>query len=287
MLSTASAPAERNATSLQLLAERARRGWFARNQDDLPDALTSSVAFLTVQGSRHSDRRSSYVNTVLSVRIGDAVGSCAVEPGECGDRQVQEIVGCRVDALLSHSEPAVQVAALDAYLAYLHPHTRHPQARTVQLAPGDSMEKSTARAGVVADLVRVPAGECVAVIGVVNSLLAALRDRGVAYLACDLKGGRTEWDDPVLRDHTEAIERADAVVASGMVLGNGTFDEISDLCCARGIPLTMFAQTGSAVLRELLGSRVDALSAEPYPFFWLTGDGTDIHLYASAGGDRT
>lgn len=286
MLSTASASAERSATSLQLLAERARSGWFARDHDELPHALTCSVAFLTVQGSQHSDRRSSYVNTVLSIRVGDAVGSCAVEPGAFGDRQVQEVVGCGVDALLSDAEPAVQVAALDAYLAYLHPHARHPQARSVRLPAGDSLEKSTARAGAVAELVRVPAGGCVAVIGVVNSLLAALRERSVDYVACDLKGGRTEWDEPVIRCHTEAIGRADAVVASGMVLGNGTFDEISELCGERGIPLAMFAQTGSAVLRELLGSRVDALSAEPYPFFWCTGDATDIHLYGSGGGDR-
>ncbi|MHA6803914.1 Rossmann-like domain-containing protein [Salinifilum ghardaiensis] len=286
MLSTASAPAGRNGTSPDLLAQRALGGQFARDRDDLPQSFSASVAFLTVQGSQHSGRRSSYVNTVLSIRVHDAVGSCAVEPGELGEREVQEIVGCRVDALLSHPEPAVRVAALDAYLTCVRPHISDPRRRTVRLPPGGSLEKSTARARAVAELVHVPAGGRVAVIGVVNSLLSALRERGVDYVACDLRGGRTEWDEPVLQCHRQAIGRARAVLASGMVLGNDTFNEIAGLCRDRGLALTMFAQTGSAVARELLGSGVDALSAEPYPFFWLTGDATEIHLYSAAGGGR-
>lgn len=277
-------PTNDDATSPEHLTEQARTGALARNDDDSPGNVRAAVAFVTVQGSRHSGRRTGYVNTVLSVRVGTAVGSCAVEPGRIGDREVQDIVGRRVDELLAHPALPVRVAALDAYLAFLTPHTEHPRCRTVRIPAGNSLEKSTARAEAVAELTHVPTGGRVVVIGVVNSLLVALRKRNTPYVACDLKGGHTEWDEPVLTDHREAIDRAQAVLASGMVLGNGTFDEISGLCRDRDLPLTMFAQTGSAVLRGLLGHGIDALSAEPYPFFWLTGEETRLHHYTAGGG---
>ncbi|MBE9376466.1 hypothetical protein IQ251_18610 [Saccharopolyspora sp. HNM0983] len=211
------------------------------------------------------------------MRVGAAVGSCAVEPGELRDDHVREIVGGNVADLLAHPHPAVRVAVLDAFLADSAPHAADPRARTVRVPGGSSLDKSTARARAVVDL--VPGTGPVAVIGVVNSLLVQLRERGLDYLPCDFKGGSTEWDEPVLTDHEQAIAGAGSVLASGMVLGNGSFDRIAQLCAERGLPLVMFAQTGSAVLRELLGAEVSALSAEPYPFFWLTGDATDIHCY--------
>ncbi|WP_202799002.1 hypothetical protein [Saccharopolyspora spinosa] len=238
---------------------------------------------MTVQSAQHTGRSSGYTNCVLSVRIGGAVGSCAVEPGQIEPGTVHELVGQRVAELLEHEDPAVRVAVLDAYLAALVPHAEHPESHAVRIPAGTSLAKSMARARAVADLVPVPEGGSIAVIGVVNSLLAALRERGVNYVPCDLKGGRTEWDEPVLLDHREAIGGAQAVLASGMVLGNGTFDEIAGHCRERGLPLVMFAQTGSAVLRELVGTSVHALSAEPYPFFWLTGDSTDLYRYTAAG----
>lgn len=248
------------------------------------DPPRASVAFLTVQGAQHTGRQTGYLNTVLSVRVGRAVGSCAVEPGELDEHLVGQIVGRGIDGLLCHPRRAVRVATADAYLADVLPHREHPAAHAVPLPAGDSLRRSMTRARAVAAL--LPDVRRVAVIGVVNSLLSALRERGMSYAACDLKGGRTEWDEPVLTGHAEAIEGCEAVLASGMVLGNGSFDEISALCRARGLPLVVFAQTGSAVLRELLGSHLHALSAEPYPFFWLTGDAGEIYGYPARDGDR-
>ncbi|QUH06172.1 hypothetical protein HUO13_23315 [Saccharopolyspora erythraea] len=221
------------------------------------------------------------------MRVGNAVGSCAVEAGEADSLDVGDLAGRTVTELLGHRQAPVRVAVLDAYLAWLQPHSQHPRSSLVHVPAGTSLEKSVARARAVADLVPVRPGGAVAVIGVVNSLLAALGERGAHRVPCDLRGGTTEWGEPVTTDHREAISRADAVLASGMVLGNGTFDEISALCRERGLALVVFAQTGSAVLRELVGTHVHALSAEPYPFFWLTGDGTDIHTYVAQGGDAT
>lgn len=245
-----------------------------------------SVAFLTVQAARHTGRKTGYGNTVLSLRVGAAVGSCAVESGELDHAEVAEFAGCGVDQLLQHPKQPVRVAALDAYLSQLCPHDQHPLSRPVVIPPGDSLAKSVHRAEVVTGLLRARPGQRVAVIGVVNSLLAALRERGLQYVPCDLRGGRTEWDEPVLTDHAAAISTSDAVLATGMTLGNGTFEDIADRCSSRGIPLTVFAQSGAAVFRELLGSGVDALSAEPYPFFWLAGGATSIYTYTTWGEDR-
>ncbi|MQA08693.1 MAG: hypothetical protein GEU98_09125 [Pseudonocardiaceae bacterium] len=263
--------------TLDSLVRRALAGDFARERASDTHA---SVAFLTVQGAKHAGRQAGYLNTVFSIRVGAAVGSCAVEPGQLDERAVRDTAGRGVAELLGHPDRAVRVATLDAYLLNVLPHARHPSARAVRLPAGDSLRKSEARARAVVSL--LPDGGPVAVIGVVNSVLAALRERGISYRACDLKGGRTEWGEPVLRDHTRAIAGCRAVLASGMVLGNGTFEEIAACCRSRELPLVVFAQTGSAVLRELLGSGVDALSAEPYPFFWLTGDAGEIYTY---GGD--
>lgn len=272
--SSSAIPAAQAGPSLDRAAARALRDGASQQHD-------ASVAFLTVQGSRHSGRSTGYVNTVLSVRVGAAVGSCAVEPGELEDGHVREIVGGNVAELLEHPHPAVRVATLDAFLADRAPHADDPRARTARVPGGSSLDKSTARARAVVDL--VPDAGPVAVIGVVNSLLVQLRERGLDYLPCDLKGGTTEWGEQVLTDHEDAIAEAGCVLASGMVLGNGSFDRIAQLCAERGIPLVMFAQTGAAVLREMLGAEVHALSAEPYPFFWLSGEATDIHCYPGAG----
>jgi hypothetical protein len=241
------------------------------------ETATVAVAFLTVQAAQHAGRRSGYSNTVLSVRVGAAVGSCAAEPGELDDEVVREIVGGDVAELLEHPMRAVRVAVLDAYLADARPHWAHPLACVEQVPPGTSLDKSMTRARAVVGL--LPRAGRVAVIGVVNSLLAALRERGIGYAACDLKGGSTEWGEDVATDHAAAIESAEVVLVSGMVLGNGTFDDIVERCRERNLPLVVFAQTGGAVFREMLGREVTALSAEPYPFFWLSADATDIHLY--------
>ncbi|SFT55136.1 hypothetical protein SAMN04487904_103349 [Actinopolyspora lacussalsi subsp. righensis] len=266
-------------TVLDDLIRRTRTAANGLPDENTPRRTTASVAFRTEQSARHSGRSTGYVNSVLSIRVGEVIGSCATEPGELHAGALTGIAGSSVDELLRHPVTAVRVAALDAYLTWLRPHTSHPAARTVRVPAGDSLRKSTARAEIVANLLPESATGPVAVIGVVNSLLAALTGRGFDYVPCDLKGGHTEWGEPIRTEHSEAIQEAGAVLASGMVLGNGTFDGIAAHCRDSGVPLVVFAQSGSAVFRELLGDEVTALSAEPYPFFWLTGEAGDIHTY--------
>lgn len=284
MLSDYHCPTATANSALDSLTERVRHELTSGKNGHSEDDIRASVAFLTIQGSQHTGRKTGYVNTVLSVRVGRAVGSCAVEPNQAAALDVSEITGSSVAELLEHPETAVRVAALDAYLASVTAHTEHRASEPVRVPAGTSLEKSLARVHAVAGLLDLPSGSTVAVIGVVNSLLNILRELGFHYIPCDIKGGETEWSEPIHTDHRTALPSADAVLASGMTLGNGTFDEIAEFCQTNGRPLVIYAQTGSAVFRELLGTRINALSAEPYPFFWLTGDSTDIYLYRDAHG---
>ncbi|ATW52303.1 Rossmann-like domain-containing protein [Streptomyces peucetius] len=249
-----------------------------------PDPRTQriAVAFTTRQAVRHEGRGSGYRNEVLSLRLAEAVGSCAVEPGELPDGAVEDCVGADVARLLAHELPPVRVAALDAYLMHALPHGPTNGAQPCPLPAGTSLEKSRARAKAVVELIDAAPGATVLVVGVVNSLLEATRARGLAYIPCDLKGGTTEWGEPVRTDALAELERCDVVLASGMTLGNGSFEPLRRHAQHHGTPLVMFAQTGSAVLPCLIGSGVSAVCAEPYPFFWLDGGPGTIFRYGGA-----
>ncbi|MEV6636287.1 DUF364 domain-containing protein [Actinoplanes sp. NPDC051470] len=240
---------------------------------DSPVDQRVSVAFVTRQGARHAGRGRAYRNHVLSLRVGAAVGSCAIEPGELDDDIAYDCVGVPVKKLLSHENRAVRVAALDAALMDTRPHAEG--AMTIER--GTSLEKSRRRAAAVVDL--LPRTRTVLVVGVVNSLLEQLRQRGQDYLPCDHAGGETEWGEPFLPDATALLGRCDAILASGMTLGNGTFEPLLAHAATTGKPFVAFAQTGSAVLPRFLGAGLSAVSAEPYPFFWLDGGPTTIFRY--------
>ncbi|MET8695277.1 hypothetical protein ABZV65_22345 [Streptomyces bauhiniae] len=272
---TASVPAP--VASYDDLLARVRAGELGPD----PAVLRTSVAFTTRQAVRHDGRGTGYRNEVLSLRLGGAVGSCAVEPGALPDSAVEECVGADVATLLDHPLPPVRVAALDAYLMHVTPHTPANGAEAVSLPAGTSLKKSQARARAVVELLELPAGSAVLVVGVVNSLLEALRSRGLDYVPCDLKGGVTEWGEPVLTDALAEAGRCDALLVSGMTLGNGTFEPLRRHALTHGKRLVLFAQTGSAVLPRLLGQGVSAVCAEPYPFFWLDGGPGTVHRYTA------
>ncbi|MFF1870281.1 Rossmann-like domain-containing protein [Kitasatospora herbaricolor] len=241
-----------------------------------------TVAFTTTQSVRHDSRTGGYRNEALSLRLGAAVGSCSIEPGAIPATTLDECVGATVAELLAHPSLVVRVATLDALLMHAHPHAPANGAQPYPLPGGSSIAKSRARAKAVVELLPLERVRRVLVVGVVNSLLEQLRDHGVDYLACDLKGGQTEWDEPVQTDAMSQLPYCDALLVSGMTLGNGTFDALLDHARDNGKPLVTFAQTGSAVLPQFLGHGVSAVCAEPYPFFWLDGGPGTIYRYGGA-----
>ncbi len=254
------------------LAELVRGGGLGPD----PATCAISVGFTTRQGARHATRGQSYRNTVVSLRLEEAIGSCAVE--DIADDEVHSCVGATVLDLLGHPNPAIRTATLDAYLAHVRPH--HLCAtKSVTIGPGSSLTKSMARANAVVDLLDPAPGDRVLVVGVVNSLLHHLRERGATYVPCDLKGGNTEWDEPIATDAESALDGCDLVLASGMTVGNSTFEPLLRRAADAGKPVVLFAQTASSVLPWFIGDGVRAVSAEPYPFFWLDGGPTTIHHY--------
>ncbi|MFC9328791.1 Rossmann-like domain-containing protein [Kitasatospora sp. NPDC057015] len=265
-------------THLDDLIARAAGGAFGID----PARQHITVAFTTTQSVRHEGRAGGYRNEVLSLRLGAAVGSCAVEPGTIPATTLDECVGATVAELLAHPSQVVRVAALDALLMHIRPHTPANGARPYPLPAGSSLVKSRARAKAVVELLPLEHVRRVLVVGVVNSLLEQLRNHGVDYLACDLKGGRTEWDEPVHTDAMAQLPDCDTLLVSGMTLGNGTFDALLDHARDNRKPLVTFAQTGSAVLPQFLGHGVSAVCAEPYPFFWLDGGPGTVHRYGGA-----
>ncbi|QUI34812.1 hypothetical protein H9W91_31165 [Streptomyces alfalfae] len=247
-----------------------------------PAELTVTSAFWLYNTTRLAGGDVTYHNHYLLFRVGDAFGACSFEAGELGPEFCENASGQPLAKLLRHESAPVRTAALDAYLARVRPHRDAPDAERVMLPTGTPEVRAEARDAAVAGLLDIAPGAKVALIGVVNPLVAAIRERGGVCLPCDLNLRATAWGDPVTDDMTEVLAPADAVVATGMTLSNGTFDLILRHCVEHGTPLTVYAQSGSAVARAFVGSGVTALNAEPFTFSQFSADATPMYRYRAA-----
>jgi Putative heavy-metal chelation len=260
---------------LEELVQQALRGELGSDPAD----LVVTGGWSTIQRSSHTGRSETYRNVVLSLRAGCAVGSCSVEFGELNQADVDDCVGRTLADLLGHQRRAIRIAALDTYLGVVAPHDVQPHVEAVEIPGGTTLEKSLFRARRVADLVQPQPGMRVALIGVVNSLIQAIRERGADCLACDFNISQTEWGDPVRRCWRDVVDDADAVLATGMTLSNATFEPLVGRARERHLPVVVYAQTGSAIVPRFVGNGVTAVSAEPFPFFSLHGGPSTIYLY--------
>ncbi|MFD7784952.1 Rossmann-like domain-containing protein [Streptomyces nojiriensis] len=248
----------------------------------LPRELVATSVFWIHHGTRLAGGDTTYLNQYVLVRLGGSFGGCAFEAGEIDPAICRDSSGAPLDVLLREAPRPLRIAALDAYLAERLPH-RDAGAEPLVLPAGTPEVRARARDAAIAGLLDIGAGARVGLIGVVNPLVAAIRERGGVPLPCDFNLTSTQWGDPVTTDMHEVLERADAVVATGMTLSNGSFDTVLDRCRTRGVPLVVYAQSGSAVARAFLGSGVTALSAEPFPFSQFSADPTTLYHYRTAG----
>ncbi|MBU7600109.1 hypothetical protein JGS22_021340 [Streptomyces sp. P38-E01] len=244
-----------------------------------PRELAVTSAFWLHHTTRLAGSPVTYRNNYLLMRSGDAFGACAFETGELAPDFCADASGRSLDTLLRHDCEPVRLAALDAYLGRVQPHRDTPIAEAVVLPAGAPEVRARARDAAVAGLLDIAPGARVALIGVVNPLVEAIRRRGGVPLPCDFNLTTTQWGDPVTDDMTQVLAEADAVVATGMALSNGSFDRILEHCRKQGLPLVVYAQSGSAVARAFLGAGVTALSAEPFPFSQFSADATALYRY--------
>jgi hypothetical protein len=224
-----------------------------------------------------------YRNYYALLRVGEVFGACSFEAGELDPSFCAETSGRSLHELIAEGPLPVRIAALDAYLASVEPHHETPGAEEVVLPAGTPDVRARARDAAVAGLLDVGEGSKVALIGVVNPLVDAITARGGICLPCDLNLRETASGLPVSRDMAEVVNAADAVVATGMTLSNGSFDVLLDRCRQQEKPLAVYAQTGSAVVRSFLGSGVTALSAEPFPFSQFSSRPTSLYRYREDG----
>ncbi|MFI1757976.1 Rossmann-like domain-containing protein [Streptomyces sp. NPDC020571] len=248
-----------------------------------PADLVATSVFWVHHGTRLAGGNTTYLNQYVLVRLGGSFGACAFEDGEVNASICRDASGSPLDALLREAPRPLRIAALDAYLSSVRPHREAREAEPVTLPAGTPETRALARDAAIAGLLDIEAGARVGLIGVVNPLVAAIRERGGDPLLCDFNLRTTQWGDPVTDDMQEVLDTADAVVATGMTLSNGSFDSVVSRCRERGVPLVVYAQTGSAVARAFLGAGVIALSAEPFPFSQFSAEPTDLYRYRSAG----
>ncbi|WP_432053290.1 Rossmann-like domain-containing protein [Streptomyces xiamenensis] len=270
----------RPTTAPPATVEELRRAVLAGTTDAGPATPTATAVFWLHHGTRLSGGDTTYLNQYLLVRSGGSFGACAVEDGETDPALCRRYTGAPLRALLGEDVPRpLRLAALDALLAEASPHREDTAAEPVALPRGTPEERARARDTAIAGLLDIPEGAKVALIGVVNPLVAAIRDRGGVCLPCDFNLRTTQWEEPVTDSMDEVLGCADAVVATGMTLGNGSFDTILGSCRERGVPLVVYAQSGSAVARAFLGNGVTALSAEPFPFSQFSAEPTVLYRY--------
>lgn len=257
------------------LIEAARTGAF----DTDPAQQHAVGAFFVRQSTQFPGTAQKYRNYYLVLRVGSGFGGCCVEADELDPSVAEELSGRSVAALLDDARLPVRIAALDAFLSMVRPHAQAAHVDRMLLPHGTPLERAIARDAAIAGLLRIQPGQRVALIGVVNPLVAAIQARGGVCLPCDFNLTHTADGVAVRGDMHAVLSEADAVIATGMTLGNGSFDAILATARERGLPLTVYAQTGSSIVPHFLGHGVSAVSSEPFPFSQFSADPTPIWLY--------
>lgn len=246
-----------------------------------PHLLPITGASSIYQTTQFPESKTKYHNYYLLLRSEGYFGACAHTAEQLESSVAGQLSGYFLDEALSDEHLVVQIAAMDAYLGVNLPHAQHCQ-HIVHIDEGTPLQKAVQRDELIAHLAKIKPDEKVALIGVVNPLVAAIKKRGGVCLLCDLQLRETQWGDVIERDMEKVLEQADSVICTGMTLSNGTFDTILQVVRRRNIPLTVYAQTGSAVVAQFIGQGVTALVAEPFPFTQFSGGQSNVYCYMAS-----
>lgn len=243
-----------------------------------PDTLTVTGASQIYQTTKFSAAAGRYHNYYMLLRVEDAFGACSHTKEQVGPQAAEELSGRSLSDALRDERLPVRIAAMDAYLGTVYPHRKFSSG-PLTIPSGTPIDKANRRDAVIAELAKITPGQQVALIGVVNPLVEAIRASGATCLPCDLQLAVTNSGETVEKDMEVVLDKADSVICTGMTLSNGSFDRIVTRARERGIPLTVYAQTGSAIVARFVGAGVTALLAEPFPFTQFSSETSLLYSY--------
>jgi hypothetical protein len=250
-----------------------------------PIELDITGASSIYQTTQFPSSKTKYHNYYLLVRVESYFGACSHTAEQLDAKIAAELSGLHLTDALNDPRLPVKIAAMDAYLGVIH---QHPTScsRILEIPGGTPVEKAVFRDTFIAEYADIKPSSNVALIGVVNPLIEAIRSHKAVCLPCDLQMKETQWGEKIERDMEKVIDIADNVICTGMTLSNGSFDRILERVIEKSIPLTVYAQTGSAVIAQFVGKGVTALVAEPFPFSQFNANSTQLYCYKQHGGKK-
>jgi hypothetical protein len=243
-----------------------------------PENMSITGASYIYQTTQFPESKTKYRNYYVLMRIESYFGACCHTPDQLTMDIAEELSGIPLSIALQDTRLPVKIAAMDVYLGVLYPHSVY-SSRVINLPGGTPIDRARGRDALVAEVSEIKPSEKVALIGVVNPLVDAIRQHGGICLPCDLQMEETQWGEKVEHDMEKVLDKADRVICTGMTLSNGTFDRIITRVNERHIPLIVYAQTGSSIVAQFIGKGVSNLLAEPFPFSQLSAIDTRLYCY--------
>ncbi|WP_078553786.1 Rossmann-like domain-containing protein [Bacillus alkalicellulosilyticus] len=249
-----------------------------------PETFSITGASYIYQTTQFPSSTTKYHNYYLLLRVGSYFGACAHTPEQLDVDIAESMSGMPLDTTIEDSRLPVRIAGIDAYLGVVYPHSENCS-KVVTLPAGTPVERAVFRDNLIAEMTDIKEGQKVALIGVVNPLVEAITKRGATCLPCDYQLKETQWGDVVEKDMEIVLGNADSVICTAMTLSNGTFDRILERVRERRIPLTVYAQTGSAVVAQFINNGVTSLIAEPFPFSQFNASESQLYCYKAVKGE--
>lgn len=244
----------------------------------MPETLSITGSSSIYQTTQFPSSLIKYHNYYALLRVDSYFGACSHTAEQLDMQAAARFSGLSLDTVLRDERLPVLIAAMDAYLGAVYPHQSHCT-ETVEIPAGTPFEKAKLRDALIAETADIQPSQKVALIGVVNPLVEAIKQRGGTCLPCDFQLRETQWGEAVEPDMEKVLDCADSVICTAMTLGNGTFDRILERVAERRIPLIVYAQTGSAVAAQFIGKGVAALIAEPFPFTQFSAAASQLYRY--------
>lgn len=193
----------------------------------------------------------------------------------------EDLVGMNALDHLHAFDRTSQIAVMDALFA------KFPKKASDRIVlEGEVRVKSEQRPAFYSRNIVAKLGEArnkrVLMIGLVKAIARDLASHGISITVTDLDA-QAQTDAKVEQGHSDRIQfihpdsvsgeigTFDLVLATGMTLANGTFQDVSNLCRGNGVPLMLYAETAAHLAPFTIGRGADYVIAEYFPFFVFGG----------------